>query len=488
MSDIKTKKDALAAINKTKPKSGAKDRNAAASDKPATQTPEPVPTTLQDFRLPELTHEFDAEPPTKQRRRLPIQIGVIGGSIFIILALIHSLTSGDKSSQPPAVASNSQASVEMPEDDKDAIIKKLMVENARWRQKYETGEVKNAPGQNPLPAAQQKPIDVPKAPRSPSTSSRPPSAAYQVTRPIRVRQAVPPARPRIVYRDRPAPKSQPVAAAKPQPVAQAAPKPAANFSLAQQSAFTPKPLEPVQPKPVRPIKVSRSHPVRKPITRKPIAKVPPTPPQGILVASLTGDLLKDNQGQSTDSPSALYPANDSPLGKGLIAPGTTAKAKLDNPITWIPQSSDEIVGQRYLLTLTEDLGAMAKKGSKVMAEVTAAEGDFVSMQVVEINQQPIEHVDLTNESPEARTTPVAVIQYKQSPYLQAKLKGQGEGFGSKLLRAGLNAGIDQLRSSNVGDRASSLVNSLAPSRSSSGSRHGLYYFDKEVEVYFVEGV
>ncbi|WP_235112564.1 hypothetical protein [Acaryochloris sp. 'Moss Beach'] len=49
-------------------------------------------------------------------------------------------------------------------------------------------------------------------------------------------------------------------------------------------------------------------------------------------------------------------------------------------------------------------------------------------------------------------------------------------------------GIDQLRSSSVGDRASSVVNSLAPSRSSSGSRNGLYHFNKEVEIYFMEGV
>ncbi|MGR3280429.1 hypothetical protein ACSYAD_35850, partial [Acaryochloris marina NIES-2412] len=99
----------------------------------------------------------------------------------------------------------------------------------------------------------------------------------------------------------------------------------------------------------------------------------------------------------------------------------------------------------------------------------------------------IEHMDLTGESPEGRKTPVAVIQYKQSPYLQAKLKGQGEGFGNKLLRAGLNVGIDQLRSSSVGDRASSVVNSLAP-RGSGRSRNGLYHFDKEVEIYFMEGV
>ncbi|MGR3280673.1 hypothetical protein ACSYAD_37085, partial [Acaryochloris marina NIES-2412] len=78
---------------------------------------------------------------------------------------------------------------------------------------------------------------------------------------------------------------------------------------------------------------------RKPITTKPIAQKPPAPPQGVLVASLTGDLLEDNQ-VVTDSPTALYPAPSSPLGKGFIAPGTTAKAKLDNPITWIPQNSD----------------------------------------------------------------------------------------------------------------------------------------------------
>ncbi|WP_010476937.1 hypothetical protein [Acaryochloris sp. CCMEE 5410] len=342
----------------------------------------------------------------------------------------------------------------------------------------------------PVPPTQKAGPNPATVPPTPQPQGRPPSPNHRVTRPIRYQSSVPRTqpKPRIVYRDRPAPKTQPVVAAtppapQPQPVAQAAPKPATNFSLSRQSAFAPKPVQPV---PIRPIKVTTSHPVRKPITTKPIAQTPPAPPQGVLVASLTGDLLQDNQVQS-DSPTALYPASNNPLGKGLIAPGTKVKAKLDNPITWIPQNSDTIIGQRYLLTLNEDLGAMAKKGSKVVAEVTAAEGDFLSMQVVEVNQQPIEHVNLTDESPEGRKTPVAVIQYKQSPYLQAKLKGQGEGFGNKLLRAGLNVGIDQLRSSSVGDRASSVVNSLAP-RGSGRSRNGLYHFDKEVEIYFVEGV
>ncbi|ABW32340.1 hypothetical protein [Acaryochloris marina] len=482
MSEIKTKKEALAAINKTKPKA-----KPTQPDPSQVQPQEPVPATLQDFHLPELTHEFDAQTPTKTRRRLPIQIGVIGGSIFLILAVVQAVTSGNSDTPKPAVATRPQPTIGMPEDDKDAIIKSQALQISELKQKYETGNVTNAPGQNKLTAVPQKPIVVPKT-KPAQPNRRPPSAAHRVTRPIQVRRSVPPSQPRIVYRNRPAPK--PAVAARPpapRPVAQA-PKPAANFSLAQQSAFTPKPVQParpVTPKPIRPIKVSTSHPVRKPITTKPFAKVPPTPPQGILVASLTGDLLEDNQ--VSDTPTALYPASSSPLGKGLISPGTTAKAKLDNPITWIPQNSDAIIGQRYLLTLSEDLGAMAKKGSKVIAEVTSAEGDFLSMQVVEVNQQPIEHVNLTDDSPEARKTPVAVVQYKQSPYLQAKLKGQGEGFGNKLLRAGLNVGIDQLRSSSVGDRASSLVNSFAPNRSSR-SRSGLYHFDKEVEIYFVEGV
>ncbi|KAI9129752.1 hypothetical protein [Acaryochloris sp. CCMEE 5410] len=482
MSDIKTKKEALAAINKTKPKAKPTQPD------PAQEQPqEPVSATLQDFHLPELTHEFDAQTPTKTRRRLPIQIGVIGGSIFLILAVVQAVTSGNSDSPKPAVATRPQPTIGMPEDDKDAIIKSQAVQISELKQKYETGNVTDAPGQNKLTAVPQKPIVVPKTtPAQPNR--RPPSAVHRVSRPIQVRRSVPPSRPRIVYRNRPAPKPAVAArppAPRPQPVAQA-PKPAANFSLAQQSAFTPKPVQParpVTPKPIRSIKVSTSHPVRKPITTKPVAKAPP--PQGILVASLTGDLLEDNQ--VSDVPTVLYPASSSPLGKGLISPGTTAKAKLDNPITWIPQNSDAIIGQRYLLTLSEDLGAMAKKGSKVIAEVTSAEGDFLSMQVVEVNQQPIEHVNLTDESPDGRKTPVAVVQYKQSPYLQAKLKGQGEGFGNKLLRVGLNVGIDQLRSSSVGDRASSLVSSFAPNRSSR-SRNGLYHFDKEVEIYFVEGV
>ena len=486
MSEIKTKKEALAAIQKTQPKTSIKDSKPAASTKGPPQ--EPVPTTLQEFRLPELTHEFNAESPTKKRRRLPIQIGVIGGSIVLILAVVQAVTSGNNSPPEPAVSTNPQPTIGMPEDDKDAIIKSQAVQISELKQKYETGNVTNAPGQNKPTAVPQTPIVVPKT-KPAQSNRRPPSAAHRVTRPIQVRQSVPPSRSQTVAA-RPAPKPRPVAAKppapKPQPVAQA-PKPAASFSLTQQSAFASKPVQPVQPKPVRPIKLSTSHPVRKPITTKPIAQAPPPPPQGVLVASLTGDLLQDNQVQS-DVPTALYPASSNPLGKGLIAPGTKVKAKLDNPITWRPGSSDRIIGQRYLLTLNEDLGAMAKKGSKVVAQVISADEDFVSMQVVEVNEQSIEHVDLNDESPEGRKTPVAFIQYKQSPHLPAKLKGQGDGFGNKLLRAGLNVGIDQLRSSSVGDRASSVVNSLAPSRSGRSGRSGQYYFDKEVEIYFVEGV
>ncbi|MGR3279233.1 hypothetical protein ACSYAD_29640 [Acaryochloris marina NIES-2412] len=489
MSDIKTKKEALAAVNQTQPKSSVKDSKPAASAEKQNQ--EPIPTTLQEFRLPELTHEFDAESPTKKGRRLPIQIGVIGGSIVLILAVLNAVISGNSDSPKPAVATKPKPAIGMPEDDKDAIIKSQAVQISELKQKYETGNVTNAPGQNKLTAVPQKPLVVPKT-KPAQSNRRPPSAAHRVTRPIQVRRSVPPSQSRTVVRSRPAPRPQPVTARppapSPQPVAQA-PKPAANFSLTQQSAFAPKPaqpVQPIQPKPVRPIKISTSHPVRKPITTKPVAQTPPPPPQGILVASLTGDLLEDNQ--VSDSPTALYPAPSNPLGKGLIAPGTKVKAKLDNPITWRPQNSEQIVGQRYLLTLTEDLGTMAKKGSKVIAEVTSAEEDFVSMQVVEVNQQPIEHVDLRDESPGARKTPVAIIQHKQSPHLQAKLKGQGNGFGNQLLRAGLNVGIDQLRSSSVGDRASSLVNSFAPSRSGRSGRSGQYYFEKEVEIYFVEGV
>ncbi|WP_262562773.1 hypothetical protein [Acaryochloris sp. CCMEE 5410] len=349
MSNIKTKKEALAAINKTKPKASVN----AKPDPAQVQPQEPVPATLQDFHLPELTHEFDTQTPTKTRRRLPIQIGVIGGSIFLILAVVQAVTSGNSDSPKPAVATKPQPTIGMPEDDKDAIIKSQAVQISELKQKYETGNVTDAPGQNKLTAVPQKPIVVPKT-KPAQSNRRPPSTAHRVTRPIQVRRSVPPSRPRIVYRNRPAPK--PAVAARPpapRPVTPT-PKPAANFSLAQQSAFAPKPVQParpIQPKPIRPIKVSTSHPVRKPISTKPIAKAPP--PQGILVASLTGDLLEDNQVQS-DAPTALYPASSSPLGKGLISPGTTAKAKLDNPITWIPQNSDAIIGQRYLLTLSED--------------------------------------------------------------------------------------------------------------------------------------
>ncbi|QUY45735.1 hypothetical protein [Acaryochloris marina] len=481
MNTTQKAKHARDVLLKRKPAPSEGTSNAKQDDPKETRTPA---VSLANLAMPETKTTV---PKNKLYKRLWFQLLLLTvvGTPFALLATgmlygsaPQQAESNPQSEETGSTVAQSQEEV-LTQENAD-----LKVEIAALRQSLDGQPVSPAQNKGPKPAA---------VPPTPKPQGRPPSPTHRVTRPIRYQSAVPRTqpKPRIVYRDRPAPKTQPVVAARPpaprpqpQPVAQAAPQPASNFSLSKQSAFAPKP---VQPKPIRPIQVSTSHPVRKPITTKPIAQTPPAPPQGVLVASLTGDLLEDNQ-VVTDSPTALYPATSNPLGKGLIAAGTTAKAKLDNPITWIPQNSDAIIGQRYLLTLSEDLGAMAKKGSKVVAEVTAAEGDFLSMQVVEVNQQPIEHMDLTGESPESRKTPVAVIQYKQSPHLQAKLKGQGEGFGNKLLRAGLNVGIDQLRSSSVGDRASSVVNSLAPSRSSSGSRNGLYHFNKEVEIYFMEGV
>ncbi|MGR3280521.1 hypothetical protein ACSYAD_36315, partial [Acaryochloris marina NIES-2412] len=103
-----------------------------------------------------------------------------------------------------------------------------------------------------------------------------------------------------------------------------------------------------------------------------------------------------------------------------------------------------------------DLGSVAKKGSTAIGEVMSVQGDFAQVQIVEINGRPIEHVNLNNRegsAPEssARTQPVAIVQYKDTPYLQAKAKNTGgSGFGGRLLRAGLNVGVDQLRDQGIG--------------------------------------
>lgn len=446
-----------------------------ADTQPSDKAPDQQVMTLSNLALSESKTKV---PKNKLHRRLWFQILLLSLPGLPVALIASGMLYGQAPQQAESQGSGDETAADLPQSEAAQLTQEnadLKVELASLRQSLDGEPASPAKKASPKSAA------VPSTPSTP----KPPSAAHRVSRPIPVRRSVP--QPQIVYRDRPAPKAQPVVAAKPkpapqpQPVAQAEPKPAANFSLTQKSAHTPKFNSKFTP----PMKVSAARPLnrslvdRRPTTvsRKPTVKAPP---QGILVASLTGDLLQDNQAATaspvaTDATEGIYPTPESSLGKGLIAPGTTAKAQLVNPITWIPQSSESIIGQRYLLKLSEDVGTVAKKGSTAIAQVTAAEGDFVSMQVVEINRQAI---------PEG----VALVQYKQSPYLQAQLKGQGEGFGNKLLRAGLNAGIDQLRSSNVGDRASSLVSSFAPSRSGHSSRGGLYHFDKEVEIYFTGGV
>ncbi|MGR3280381.1 hypothetical protein ACSYAD_35605, partial [Acaryochloris marina NIES-2412] len=96
----------------------------------------------------------------------------------------------------------------------------LKVELAALRQSLEGQPVSPAQKKGPKTAA---------VPPTPKPQGRPPSPTHRVTRPIRYQSAVPRTqpKPRIVYRDRPAPKTQPVVAARPpaprpQPVAQAA--------------------------------------------------------------------------------------------------------------------------------------------------------------------------------------------------------------------------------------------------------------------------
>ena len=460
-----------------------------AGEQPSDQTPDKKVMTLSNLALSESKTKA---PQNKLHKRLWFQILLLSVLGLPVALVGTGMLYGQSPEQAKSEDSGDDTAANLPQSE----VEKLTQDNADL--KVEIAELRQSlSGESAPPTDTKASAKSGAVPPSPPQTPKPPSAAHRVSKPIPVRQSVPQSqpKPRIVYRDRP--KTEPVVAAAPKPApqpqpVQQEPKPAANFSLTQKSAHTPKPLA---PKP--PIRISTARPLNRfLLNRKQTTRRQPTvkaPPQGVLVASLTGDLLKDNQAPTgspvvTDTTERLYQSPEPSLGKGLIAAGTTVKAKLDNPITWIPQNSDAIIGQRYLMTLSEDLGAMAKKGSKVVAEVTSAEGDFLSMQVVEVNEQPIEHIDLTNESPDSRKTPIAVVQYKQSPYLQASLKGQGEGFGNKLLRAGLNAGIDQLRSSSVGDRASSVVNSLAPSRSSSSSRNGLYHFNKEVEIYFNQGV
>jgi hypothetical protein len=233
-----------------------------------------------------------------------------------------------------------------------------------------------------------------------------------------------------------------------------------------------------------------------------IATAPPPKPKltsaesGVLVASnqMSGDLLKDTASPNSQDPKEQnlksIPSTSTSLVSGTIPAGTKVKAAFANPLTWVA-GDERLSGQRVLLRLKEDLGTVAPKGSTAIGEVITVQADYAQVQIVEINGRPIDHVNLRDPEQRGRTSPIAVVQHKEGPYLQAKVRNSnGSDFGSKLLRAGLNMGVDQLRDSGIADRAASVASSLIPDRRDSTSRGSdLYSFEgKDVEIYFLEGV
>ncbi|MGR3277308.1 hypothetical protein ACSYAD_19595 [Acaryochloris marina NIES-2412] len=467
----------------------AQIQQVANKDKPEVTpvTPLDPDITLNDVALPNLTDGFTGE--KKLTRKMGFQLMFLGTFVLAGLAMVRGFTSmsGSQAQQ----STNTVAAQPISEDERqqyeqtiDELTLALQESDQGKRVDLRTGK-----GKKNLPKPAVKPSTINRANRAsrPNGTRRVPPPAAATARTIPVRRSVPTVRqpiasrpapqPRIVYRDRPTP------APRPQPV-QAPPsrlQPANRISLSQK-------YEPTQAKPKRqPIKIKRlPRPVRVSTTR-----VNPTTPfvkpkltaseSGTLVAStsMTGDLIRDmsaTNGSVTEPSDSSYSAPNPYIPKGSTpSAGTRAKATFMNPLSWVNRGAP-ITGQQFSIKLKEDLGSFAKKGSMAIGEVISIEGDIAQVQVVEINGQPIQPGK-------------AIIHHKNTPYLIAKTqKSGGSNFGSRLLRAGLNAGVDQIRGSDIGSRAGNVVNSLVPERSNRIQSSPIFFFEgKDVEIYFLEG-
>ncbi|KAI9129453.1 hypothetical protein [Acaryochloris sp. CCMEE 5410] len=455
--------------------------------------------TLDGVALPELTNEFNAK--KKTRRSIPFQFLFFGTFVLGFLSLVRGCST---MSQPQAKEQEQTvASAPLEESERQELLQVINEQNLAIQQLQQGKRIDLRTGKDkklPKPAVSSRTINRVNQP----TRKTPPPAAT-TARTIPVRRSVPPTRPRfvpskprIVYRDRVVYKPAPTPM-RPQTVAAASPKlqPVNRVSLSKK-------FEPPQAKPKsRPIQIKRlpHKPVR--VSTTPIRPETPIQPKltgaesGVLVASnaMTGDLMQDMSAAS--GPDAItrpqtegVTPTQTSFVRGSIPAGTKVKAAFANPLTWVA-GQQAPAGQRVLLRLKGDLGSVAKKGSTAIGEVMSVQGDFAQVQIVEINGRPIDHVNLNDPEGNTRTQPVAMVQYKDTPYLQAKAKNTGgSDFGGRLLRAGLNVGIDQLRDQGIGSRAGNVVNSLLPDRNRFSQRGGnLYFFEgKDVEIYFLEGM
>lgn len=467
------------------------------------QTPKPTDNTaseepnlmIDEVALPELTDDFNAK--KKTRRSIPFQLVFLGTFIVGLLSLVRgcSTMSGSQQAQK---SDNAVATTPMAEDERQELLgvindQKLAIQGLQQGKRIDIRQGKDGK----LPKT---PVNSTKVSRlnSPSTRRTPPPAAT-TARSIPVRRLPMPrpasAKPKVVYKERVVYKEAPA-----KPVAAAPPslKPVSRVSLTQKH----EPVAQTQPQPIK-IKRSPYKPIQVSTT-----PMPPTQPQrkpkltsaesGVLVASnqMTGDLLKDMAPGSGSESGAEQPTSgrvtpsSTSLVSGTIPAGTKVKAAFTNSLTWVAGIDSSMV-QPVHLRLKEDLGGFAKKGSVAIGEVISIEGDIAQVQIVSIDGKSIASPK-SDDPRQTRPTPIAVVQYKDTPYLQAKAKNtSGPGFGDKLLRAGLNAGVDQLRGSGIGDRAGNVVTSLLPDQRNQFSQRGssiLAFESKDVEIYFLEGV
>lgn len=449
---------------------------------------------LDEVALPELTDDFNAK--KKTRRSIPFQLVFLGTFIVGFLALVRGCST---MSQPNQAKEGDKAVATTPLEESErqelmAVIndQNLAIQELQQGKRIDIRQGKD--GKLPKPPVNSAKVNKLNTP----TRKTPPRAAV-TTRPIPVRRSPVPHRqsaPKVIYKDRVVYKEAP-AKPQPTPVAQSGLKPVSRVSLTQK--HEPPATQPT-PKPIKIERVPRT-PARQSGT---VASAPPSQPKlisaesGVLVASseMTGDLLQDTSNASqpasvgTSAAEGTAPAQTS-LVRGSIPAGTTVKAAFARPLAWVA-GLDRASVQPVQLRLKEDLGDFAKKGSVAIGEVISVEGDIAQVQIVSINGKPIAPAG-SGDPRQVRPNPVAVVQYKNTPYLQAKAKHSGgPNIGDKLLRAGLNVGVDQLRDTGagVGRSVGSVANSLLPNQQSRFDRgSSIYSFEgKDVEIYFLEGI
>ena len=375
----------------------------------------PSELTLDEVALPELTDEFNAK--KKVRRSIPFQLVFLGTFVMGFLSLVRGCStmsqSNANSDQEQAVASAPLA-----ESERQELLDVINEQNLAIQELKQGNRIDIRTGKNKgLPKPTVNPATVNRV-----NSRRTPPPSTTTARSIPVRRPAPrfqpaPAKPKVVYKDRIVYKSAPTPP-KPAPVAQSQPTPISRISLSKRH-------QPTAAKPkTRPISIKRvpQTPIRKPtvVAQTPKPKLT-SAESGVLVASnaMTGDLIKDMSATGSPEAQGTPTPTQTSLVSGSIPAGTKVKAAFVNPLTWVA-GNEGPAGQRVLLRLKEDLGGFAKKGSTAIGQVISVQGDFAQVQIVEINGQPIEHVNLKEPEGSTRTQPVAIVQYKDTPYKRSE--------------------------------------------------------------------